>query len=135
MKMFQEPLLEKKSAVFDLIGGIISYLNLDLTSINGAKYFRCIYANQLAAEEACKNAFPNQDTIKFRMGEEVKSAPASAAGFSLKIYDIPLDLDKNLFSKFLNKIDKVSHLSITCEDYIISATLPLNQQLLHLNLC
>src|ERR1051325_7102726 len=70
-------LLEKKSAVFDLIGGIIGYLNLDLTSINGAKYFRCTYANKLAA------------------------------GFSLKIHDIPLDLDKNLFLKFLNKIDKV----------------------------
>src|ERR1051325_1208392 len=100
-------LVEKKSAVFDLIGGIIGYLNLDLTSINGAKYFRCTYANKLAAEEACKNAFPNQDNIKFRMGEEVKSASASAAGFSLKIHDIPLDFDKNLFSKFLNKIDKV----------------------------
>ena len=100
-------LLEKKSTVFDLTGGIIGYLKLDITSINGTKYFRCTYASQLAAEEACKNTFLNQDTIKFRMDEEVKSASASAAGFSPKIHDIPLDLDKNLFSKFLNKIDKV----------------------------
>jgi hypothetical protein len=41
------------------------------------------------------------------MEEKVKSASASAAGFSLKIHNIPLDLDKNLFLKFLNKIDKV----------------------------
>ena len=65
------------------------------------------------------------------MGEEVKSASANAAGFSLKIHDIPLDLDKNLFFKFLNKIDKVVSLKYHVRG---SVTLPLNQPVLRLNL-
>ena len=96
----------KKKAIFNLIGQINGFINLEISTIYTTKYVKSTFDSEEHAAAALSKQFPKIDNVHFISKEQVIQKNASA-GFQIKIHDLPLDIDKPLFLEFLNTFDKV----------------------------
>jgi len=98
----------KKKAIFNLIGQIDGFINLEINTISTTKYVKSTFDSEEHAAAALTKQFPKISNVHFISKEQVIQKTATSAGFQLKIHDLPLDIDKPLFLEFLNTFDKVT---------------------------
>src|SRR5947207_3469443 len=106
-----EKLEEKKQYAFDLLKELPELVSFTNLSINGTTYIDASFLSPVSAEAACKLAVSQDNPAKFEPVPEIrnrKAAPDSL--FLVKIRDIPLDIDKPIFSAFLKQYGEIDSL-------------------------
>ena len=112
-----EKLEEKKQYAFDLLKELPELVSFTNLSINGTTYIGASFLSPVSAEAACKLAVSQDNPAKFEPVPEIrnrKAAPDSL--FLVKIRDIPLDIDKPIFSAFLKQYGEIDSLKFHLQD-------------------
>src|SRR5581483_902998 len=98
----------KKIATFDLVGSLTSYIGVNVTTVSNTKYIKVTLADQTDVEKIATLHFTNISNVHFVPYATLALSSPPATNLTLKIHDIPLDIDKPLFLAFLNRYDKVT---------------------------
>ena len=107
----------KKQYAIDLLKELPELVSFTNLSINGTTYIGASFLSPVSAEAACKLAVSQDNPAKFEPVPEIrnrKAAPDSL--FLVKICDIPLDIDKLIFSAFLKQYGEIDSLKFHLQD-------------------
>ena len=94
---------EKKNYAYNMIGSIPHMLSVVISKINDVGVIKVSYSVQESATAATQIPVSDSDTAHF---EPINNLSASQIDnqYQLKIIGVPLDIDKPIFTSYLNKI-------------------------------
>jgi hypothetical protein len=98
---------DKKNYAYNMIGHLEGRTCFELKTINGIKAIGVSYETQVQAAEAMKIPVSAENPAHFESVEQFKNADRENR-FFMKIFDVPLNIDKKIFNQYLDSLDKTS---------------------------
>ena len=97
-----ETLTDKKNFAYRMIYKIPGLISFSPRTIKGIQYFCATFDNDAHAHEACIPQVSTENQSKFALVTYV-TANSPSKSFLVTVHDVPLDIDKPLFTQFLQR--------------------------------
>ncbi|PKY52451.1 hypothetical protein RhiirA4_496668 [Rhizophagus irregularis] len=98
---------EKKNHVYQIISDVPGLRTYVVTTIKGIKVIKATYDSEESAQKVLEHQIIEGNKIRFSKIEGINQVQDNQQSYEIRIWDVPLDIEKDIFEQHLRSIGNV----------------------------